>query len=219
MSAQDESVIDYRRLADWSWAFCERGVVSAIMAAEDVANRCPNCERRVRELEAQVERLTATVERLTQALEAPQRAGKRQAAPFSKGSPAAAPKTPGRKSGDEHGVHRHRAAPAQIDETHEVPLPSCCPDCGGRKLVETAVVVQYQTDIPRRPIVRQFDIHVGQCGNCGQRVHMRHDSAQTRAESRQLPLRARSSTGWAAGGSVTTAGSQPIAVLERPPRS
>jgi len=147
------------------------------MPADDAANRCPNCERlerRVRELEAQVEQLTATVERLTKALEASQRAGKRQAAPFSKGPPAALPKPPGRKSGDEHGVHRHRAAPAQIDETHDAPLPSCCPDCGGRKLVETAVVVQYQTDIPRRPIVRQFDIHVGQCVNCGQRVQGRH---------------------------------------------
>src|SRR5947209_2435452 len=65
---------------------------------------CPNCvvlERRVAELEALVAKLLQQVEVL-------QRGNKRQAAPFSNGPPKDQPKTPGRKSGAEHGKHGHR---------------------------------------------------------------------------------------------------------------
>jgi transposase len=39
---------------------------------------------------------------------------------------------------------------------------------------ETHVAVQYQTEIPRTIIYRQFDVHVGECGHCGQAVQGRH---------------------------------------------
>jgi transposase len=61
-----------------------------------------------------------------------------------------------------------------IDERHDVPLPRACPHCGERHLEQTHVAVQYQTEIPRRPIHRQFDIHVGRCRACGQTVQGRH---------------------------------------------
>lgn len=148
-------------------------------------------EARVRELEAEnaglraqvaalqreVAELKATVERLTAALEAAQRAGKRQAAPFRKADgPKPNPKPPGRKAGDEHGPHAHRAAipPQQIDERYDAPLPPRCPHCGGRHLPETRTVTQYQTEIPRRPIHRQFTIHLGTCGDCGASIQGRH---------------------------------------------
>jgi transposase len=132
---------------------------------------CPGCRallKRVAELEAQVAELSR---RLDDAL----RAGKRQAAPFRKGPPKPDPKTPGRKAGEEHGTHGHRPAPPpdQIRECHEAQLPDACPDCRGR-LIETEVAQQYQTEIPRRPIVRQFHVHVGRCEQCGQRVQGRH---------------------------------------------
>lgn len=38
--------------------------------------------------------------------------------PRSQGQQAGPPKPPGRKPGDEHGVHRHRAVPTHIDELH-----------------------------------------------------------------------------------------------------
>ncbi len=133
---------------------------------------CPSCEvlrRRVAELEAQVARLTELVAEL-------QRAGKRQAAPFAKRPPKSEPQTPGRKSGDAHGLHGHRLPPPpdQIDEVHEARLPDHCPGCGGA-VVETEVVEQFQTDIPRRPIRRRFHVHVGRCRACGTRVQGRHD--------------------------------------------
>jgi len=132
---------------------------------------------RIEQLEATVEKLTAALEAAQRALEAAQRAGKRQAAPFRKSDgPAVEPKQPGRKKGRRHGLHAHRAAPAphQIDETHEAPLPERCPKCGGRHIEETHTDKQYQTEIPRRPIHREFTIHFGKCHGCGQRVQGRH---------------------------------------------
>jgi transposase len=123
--------------------------------------------KRVAELEALVADLSR---RLEEAL----RAGKRQAAPFAKRPPQPDPAPPGRKAGDAHGQHGHRPPPPadSIDEVHEARLPDRCP-CGGT-LVETAVVAQFQTDIPRRPILRRFNVHVGCCRSCGRRVQGRH---------------------------------------------
>ena len=125
--------------------------------------------KRVGELEGQVAELTR---RLEDAL----RAGKRQAAPFRKGPPKPEPKTPGRKAGEAHGPHGHRPPPPpeRIDECHEATLPDACPHCHGR-LVESEVAEQFQTEIPRRPIVRKFRVHIGHCTGCGRRVQGRHD--------------------------------------------
>ena len=136
-----------------------------------MAELCADCLR----LRQEVADLKAQVEQLRHALEQSQRAGKRQAAPFAKGPPKEQPKTPGRKAGDEHGQHGHRPPPAaeQIDECHEAPLPDACAHCGGA-VTETEVVQQYQTEIPRRPLRRQFNIHRGQCRACGATVQGRH---------------------------------------------
>ena len=132
---------------------------------------CPECEH----LRQEVADLKAQIEQLRRALEEIQRAGKRQAAPFSKGPPKQQPKTPGRKAGDEHGSHGHRPPPLpdQIDECHEAPLPAACPHCGGT-VAECDVVQQYQTEIPRQPVIRQFNIHRGHCQGCGAAVQGRH---------------------------------------------
>jgi transposase len=132
---------------------------------------CPGCRdllRRVNELEARVAELTRKLE---EAL----RAGKRQAAPFRKGPPKPDPKTPGRKSGDAHGKHGHRPPPPpdQVAECHEADLPAACPHCRGR-LVETGTADQFQTDIPRTPLIRRFRVHIGHCESCGKRTQGRH---------------------------------------------
>jgi predicted nucleic acid-binding Zn-ribbon protein len=49
------------------------------------------------------ERLRQKIDRLEDELDAARRAGFRQAAPFSKGVPAATPKRPGRKAGAAYG--------------------------------------------------------------------------------------------------------------------
>ncbi len=133
--------------------------------------RCANCEslqRRVRDLQTENERLRRY-------LDAACRAGKRQAGPFSKGEPKANPRKPGRKPGKDYGTKAYRQPPPpeQIDEIHEATLPEVCPNCGG-PLDETHTAQQFQVEIPRKPIHRQFNIHVGQCRQCHRRVQGRH---------------------------------------------
>jgi transposase len=130
---------------------------------------CPGCvvaAQRIAELEARISLLE-------QKLEASLRAGKRQAAPFSRGLPKLDPKRPGRKSGDDYGTKAFRAVPPVIDEVHEAPLPARCPKCGG-PVVASHVDQQYQVEIPRRPIHRQFNVAIGRCACCDGRVQGRH---------------------------------------------
>lgn len=139
---------------------------------------CPNCERlelRVRELEAQVTQMAETITKLIAELEEARRSGKRQAAPFRK-KKKANPKKPGRKKGDEHGKHAHRESipEDQLDAIYEAPLPDRCPCCGSEDIYEEGVEFQYQTEIPRRPIYRRFDVHIGECQGCGARLQGRH---------------------------------------------
>lgn len=119
--------------------------------------------------------LEQTVRDLQKRLEEAERSAKRQAAPFSKGEPKKKPKKPGRKRGDQHGRHGHREPPPpdQVDETHDAPLPEQCPDCGGQ-IIEDHLDQQFQTEIPRQPIVRQFNIHCGHCEQCGKHMRGRH---------------------------------------------
>jgi len=155
-----------------------------------------NLEARLAELEARLERSERTVaalraevarkdgfilwqadriDELTRSLEEVRRAGKRQAAPFSKGDPKTEPKRPGRKSGDSHGRHGHRRVPArEPDRTLEATLPGCCPDCGGMVDHERDAE-QFQLDVPEvRPTLTRFKVPVGRCRNCKRRVQGRH---------------------------------------------
>ena len=141
--------------------------------AEREENR-PNLEEENARLRAENERLRAELERLKRLLEEIRRGQKRQAAPFSKGTPKADPKQPGRKPGAGYGRRGHRLPPKWIDEVYPAPLPSGCPRCGGQHLLHEATVPQYQTEIPRRPIHRRFDVATGHCADCGARVQGRH---------------------------------------------
>ena len=124
-------------------------------------------QQRVADLEAQVRQLTAQLQEVL-------RASKRQAAPFSKGPPKDPPATPGRKAGPDYGTKAHREIPSRKpDEIIDVPLPDCCPDCGGQT-IEDRQAEQFQMEIPRQPILRRFDIHIGHCHGCGKRIQPRH---------------------------------------------
>ena len=131
---------------------------------------CPGCVaagKRIADLEARVAALEALVEQL-------RRGGKRQASPFSKGPPRADPKKPGRKGGDGYGAKARRPVPPRIDEVHEAKLPCACPGCGSGRIEHDHTAHQYQAEIPRTVIYRQFDVQVGHCRSCGRRVQGRH---------------------------------------------
>ncbi len=128
----------------------------------------------IAEKDRQIGRLEARVVQLEQLLDKATRSNKRQAAPFSKGAPQDKPRKPGRKSGKRYGRKAHRPLPEQKpDEIIDVPLPPQCPDCGG-DAKECRLDHQFQVEIPRRPVVRRFDIHVGQCTRCNRRIQPRH---------------------------------------------
>jgi hypothetical protein len=136
--------------------------------------------------------LQQTIRDFQKRLDESERSAKRQAAPFAKGEPKKASKKPGRKQGEQHGKHGHRPPPppAQVDETLDAPLPSKCPDpnCGGN-IVEDSTDTQFQTEIPREPINREFTIHCGHCDKCRRKVRGRHPlqtSAATGAAQSQL---------------------------------
>ena len=65
------------------------------------------------------------------------------------------------------------SVPPVIDETYEAPLPERCPQCGGAGEF-SHLDRQYQVEIPRRPIYRQFNVAVGRCPCCTKRVQGRH---------------------------------------------
>lgn len=161
------------------------------MDAREPEPKCPNCER----LELRVAELEAEVERLKKLLEEALRAGKRQAAPFRKQAPTEPlgkakrreRKKPGRKSGEEP------------DEVHRAALPACCPHCDSKRLEATQVVTQTQVELPQRPIVRRFEIEVGECGSCGKRVQGRHalqTSDSIGAAKHQLGSRLHAAVAW-----------------------
>jgi transposase len=119
---------------------------------------------------------------LERALEESRRGGKRQAAPFSKGAPEAAPKRPGRKRGDAHGRHGHRRVPdREPDRIVEAALPAGCPDCGGH-VSGDRVERQWQVEIPPMvATVTRVDVPVGHCDDCGRRVQGHHPEQTTDA--------------------------------------
>lgn len=82
-------------------------------------------------LERANERLRRERDQLRKELALTRRAGKRQAAPFSKGAPTRHPTRPGRKPGRAYGPKAHRPIPEHVDEELEAPLPDGCPGCGG----------------------------------------------------------------------------------------
>ena len=131
-------------------------------------------ERDKKRLERDRQRLQEKLVRLEAALEAARRAGKRQAAPFSRGEPQSHPRRPGRRAGAAHGPSTFRPPPQRVDEILDAPLPDCCPHCGGR-VEDDKVAPQFQAEVvPVTPRVTQFQVHVGHCQQCGRRLQGRH---------------------------------------------
>jgi transposase len=143
------------------------------LATENERLRAENTalRQRVAELEEEIAQLKAELERLKGQLEKAERAGKRQAAPFSKGPPKANSKRRGRKAGH---APAHRPRPERVDRTLEAELPPVCPACGGG-LTNQRIEEQFVIDIPPvEPIVTQFNVHIADCVDCGKRVQGHH---------------------------------------------
>ncbi|MBA3956572.1 MAG: IS66 family transposase [Acidimicrobiia bacterium] len=140
----------------------------------DVNERITSLETKLAELTETLSTRDARIAELERLLEESRRAGKRQAAPFSKGGADDEPARPGRKKGKAHGRHGHRAVPPTPDRELEAPLPPCCPHCGDALDFER-FAEQYHTELPEmRPCVTRFRVGIGRCRGCRRRVQGRH---------------------------------------------
>ena len=138
---------------------------------------------RVAELEVDNERLSAQVarqgeqiKRLQGRLEEARRAGKRQAAPFSKGIKKTDPARPGRKPGADYGpkARRQPPPPQDVDEVIDVPAPSCCPGCGGDVVIDDVITQHQEEIVPASTRLRAYRVALGRCTGCKRRVRNRH---------------------------------------------
>lgn len=145
--------------------------------------------RRVAEQERQIESLKRRLADLEKLVEELRRRGKRQAAPFSKGTPSDDPKRPGRKAGGQYGRQATRALPERVDETIVVECPLHCEHCQG-KVTPQGEARQYQIDLPEiRPWTTEFILPYGKCSECGREAvgrHPRQSSAAFRVGNVQL---------------------------------
>ena len=108
-------------------------------------------------------------------LEDRRRSGERQAAPLSKGDPAAEPARPCRRSGKDHGRHGHRGVPVgPVDRELATPMPTYRPDYGGGVVFEREAE-QFSCALrDARPIVTRFTVGIGRCRSCKKRLQRRH---------------------------------------------
>ena len=100
----------------------------------------------VTQLQGQVAQLMAAKEELHKQVAELKRAGKRQAAPFSKGGRRSRPKRPGRKPGMGSFSYRKSPSPDEVTEplVEVAVAEDTCPGCGGR-LEHEGVRVVYAT--------------------------------------------------------------------------
>jgi transposase len=135
----------------------------ASLSREDLLALVAELQRQIAELRAEIEQL--------------KRGGKRQAAPFSKGTRVADPKPPGRKPGS--GTFRSREAPppeAVTEPPVEIRVTlDMCPACGG-PLAEERVDLAYTTEWPvlPRPTVTPYRVWVCRCTVCGTQGRGQH---------------------------------------------
>jgi transposase len=143
-------------------------------------SRCLELEARIAALQERIAQLEAEARELAKKAEAKARARKRQAAPFrTDGKNETDKKKPGRKPG--HAAEsRPDPTPDQIDRTLEAPV-DVCPTCQ-TNLDDVVTHVQYQTDIPPvQPTITQFNVQVGFCPCCQERVQGTHPEQTSQA--------------------------------------
>jgi len=135
----------------------------ASLSRDDLLVLVAERQRQIAELRVEIEQL--------------KRGGKRQAAPFTKGTRVADPKPPGRKPGA--GTFRYRESPRPAELT-EPPvdvrvLVDACPACGG-SLAAERVDYAYMTELPvrPRPQVTPYRVWVCRCVIGGRQVRGQH---------------------------------------------
>jgi transposase len=156
----------------------EKRRVQHVSAARDIESLArEELLELVKQLVAQNEQLRERLKKQQEQIDQLTRSGKRQAAPFSKGTRKKDRKRPGRKAGQGPFTHREAPTPEAVTEpVVDVPVQEeACPKCGG-ELAPERTDVAYQTEIPEvpKPIVTMYRVDVCRCRSCGAQVRGRH---------------------------------------------
>lgn len=158
--------------------------IGAALFGDDLQKENAILREENEELRCENQALRQEIARLKEELEKSKRAGKRQAAPFSRDKGVEDPKPPGRKKGDKYGERSSRPLPEHIDRVIDVPVKTgvvdiegfpLCPQC--HVALETCEVhAQYQTELPviPKPVVTQFNVEIAECPCCNSRFQGRH---------------------------------------------
>ena len=147
------------------------------LSRDDLVALVARLQGEVPRLQRQVDQLMSVNAALRKEIEELRRGGKRQAAPFSKGTRTPNPKPPGRKPGK--GTFSYRKAPLP-EEVTEPPVEvsvteATCLECGGRLLPERVDVVSITDILPLpRPRVTEYRVQVCRCASCGKQVRGQH---------------------------------------------
>ena len=137
-------------------------------------SECDELMGLVPQLQEQVAQLTAANEELHKQVGELKRAGKRQAAPFSKGERSSRPKRPGRKPGMGSFSYRKSPSPDEVTEplVEVAVAEDTCPGCGGR-LEHEGVGLPTQPTFLRSPTPGD-GVPGARCRSCGMAVRGRH---------------------------------------------
>ncbi len=133
------------------------------LSRDDLLALVVSLQEQVARLQRQVEQQAVVNEALRKQNAELTRSGKRQAAPFSKGTRTPNPKPSGRKPGEGTFSYREAPLPEEVTEPKvDVPVTTViCPGSGGR-LQHGRVDVVSVTDIPPmpRPQVTEYRVQV-----------------------------------------------------------
>lgn len=149
--------------------------------ANNSCSRCLELEQQLAAREKEIAELKAKLQKAQKQAEEHARASKRQAAPFRNGRKKSddAKKKPGRKPGHQ-ADSRPAPRPEEVDRRLEAPV-DICPKCQ-TTLDNVVTHVQYQTDIPPvKPTITQFNVQVGFCPCCQERVQGVHPEQTSQA--------------------------------------
>ena len=140
------------------------------------AGRVAELEAALAKARGRCEEQAEEIRMLRVELDRARRAGKRQAAPFSRDAKKPDPQRPGRKPGAAYGTKARRRAPRpdEIDEQRRAPLPEHCPGCGGEVLFDTWGEQFQEEIVPARTVKRRYAVALGHCAGCDRKVHGSH---------------------------------------------
>lgn len=135
----------------------------------------------LRQQAEQIRRQVEQIERLQKRIEQLERQQRKYAAPHSRGSRKAHPKTAGRRTGEGVFTYKRPPAPEKEDYVIDVPMPNTCTACGYvGELIFTRHDRAWISDLPQQTVqITAYHIPVMTCPHCGQVVRGTHPDLQT----------------------------------------